>query len=49
LQGGGGARQRPLDTLDRCDFKTIQKTCSLFGLDLVSRLSYTSWNSSAAG
>ena len=23
--------------LDRCDFKTIQKTCSLFGLDLVSK------------
>ena len=22
---------------DRCDFKTIQKTCALFGLDLVSR------------
>jgi hypothetical protein len=37
LHGGGqAARHRPLDTVDRCDFKTIQKTCSLFGLDLVS-------------
>jgi dachs protein len=28
----------PLDIMhsDRCDFKTIQQTCSLFGLDLVS-------------
>lgn len=25
-----------LNSGDRCDFKTIQKTCSLFGLDLVS-------------
>jgi hypothetical protein len=36
LHGGLAARHRPLDTVDRCDFKTIQKTCSLFGLDLVS-------------
>jgi hypothetical protein len=36
---GGVGRQRPLDMQDRCDFKTIQKTCSLFGLDLVSFLS----------
>ena len=36
LQGVAGGRLRPIDTLDRCDFKTIQKTCSLFGLDLVS-------------
>jgi hypothetical protein len=35
LHGGLAARHRPLDTVDRCDFKTIQKTCSLFGLDLV--------------
>ena len=25
----------PPDVLDRCDHKTIQQTCSLFGLDLV--------------
>merc|ERR1712141_795372 len=26
--------------IDRCDFKTIQQTCSLFGLDLVSYAGY---------
>lgn len=26
----------PPDVMDRCDQKTIQQTCSLFGLDLVS-------------
>ena len=26
---------------DRCDFKVIQQTCSLFGLDLVSVIVFT--------
>ena len=26
--------------IDRCDFKTIQQTCSLFGLDLVSYIGF---------
>ncbi len=32
----------PLDVMqtDRCDFKTIQQTCALFGLDLVSHISF---------
>lgn len=31
----------PPDVMDRCDQKTIQQTCSLFGLDLVRKLIIT--------
>ena len=31
-------KQQDKHNSDRCDFKTIQKTCALFGLDLVSNL-----------
>jgi hypothetical protein len=28
---------------EKCDAKTIQHTCSLFGLDLVSQLQFNKW------
>lgn len=38
VKGRQGEEQGMVNNADRCDLKTIQKTCSLFGLDLVNIL-----------